>query len=431
MSRTAPRRAGHQGDQGPASRSTSTAPARASIATGVGFYDHMLNQLARHGGFDLTVQHRGRPGDRRAPHDGGHRARARRGVRARRSATRPGIRRYGDAIDPDGRGAGAGRRRPVRPAVRGARRAARSPPYIGPVYPTSMTRHIFESFGHAAKVTLHVSVLRAARPGSQPDAHHVVEAQFKAVARALREAVAIDPRTAGARAVAPRACCEQRRADRCCSRSAGVLVGGAWSLHRQGAAAAQRRRSSACWPLLALAGGVALAAPGRRLMRPRVVVLDYGSGNLRSAERALARAGADVTVTADLAAAAARRRARRARRRRVRRRAWPASTRSAPGRSSPSGSPPGGRCSASASACRSCSSPATSTAWSPRGSACCPAAVTRLAAPSGCRTWAGTRSTAPAGSALFAGLRAGRAVLLRPLVRGLPAADARRGRRAA
>jgi len=40
-------------------------------------------------------------------------------------------------------------------------------------------------------------------------------------------------------------------------------------------------------------------------MAPGVVVLDYGSGNLRSAERALARAGADVTVTSDLAAAAA------------------------------------------------------------------------------------------------------------------------------
>ena len=40
-------------------------------------------------------------------------------------------------------------------------------------------------------------------------------------------------------------------------------------------------------------------------MTPTVVVLDYGSGNLRSAERALAAAGADVTVTADLAAAAA------------------------------------------------------------------------------------------------------------------------------
>ena len=71
-------------------------------------------------------------------------------------------------------------------------------PYIGPVYPTSMTRHIFESFGFAAKVTLHVSELRAARDGGHPDAHHVVEAQFKAFSRALREAVEIDPRNAGA-----------------------------------------------------------------------------------------------------------------------------------------------------------------------------------------------------------------------------------------
>ena len=70
-------------------------------------------------------------------------------------------------------------------------------PYIGPVYPTSMTRHIFESFGFAAKVTLHVSVLRAARDGGRADAHHVVEAQFKAFSRALREAVEIDPRNAG------------------------------------------------------------------------------------------------------------------------------------------------------------------------------------------------------------------------------------------
>jgi imidazoleglycerol-phosphate dehydratase len=57
-----------------------------------------------------------------------------------------------------------------------------------------MTRHIWESFGHTARVTLHVSVLRASREGAQPDAHHVVEAQFKAVARALRQAVAPDGR---------------------------------------------------------------------------------------------------------------------------------------------------------------------------------------------------------------------------------------------
>jgi glutamine amidotransferase len=50
---------------------------------------------------------------------------------------------------------------------------------------------------------------------------------------------------------------------------------------------------------------VPLRRVGRAIaMSPRVVVLDYGSGNLRSAERALARVGADVTVTADLGAAA-------------------------------------------------------------------------------------------------------------------------------
>ncbi|MBX6724321.1 MAG: imidazoleglycerol-phosphate dehydratase, partial [Dactylosporangium sp.] len=70
-------------------------------------------------------------------------------------------------------------------------------PSIGPVYATSLTRHVWESFGHAARITLHVTVLRAGRPGAQPDAHHVVEAQFKAVARALRDAVAADPRAVG------------------------------------------------------------------------------------------------------------------------------------------------------------------------------------------------------------------------------------------
>jgi len=102
-----------------------------------------------------------------------------------------------------------------------------------------------------------------------------------------------------------------------------------------------------------------------------VVVLDYGSGNLRSAERAIARTGADVTVTSDLALAAA------------------ADGLVVPGVGAYAacmagiedlGAGPviaergrrrGDRCSASASACRSSSRRASSTAWRPRAWACC------------------------------------------------------------
>ena len=62
-------------------------------------------------------------------------------------------------------------------------------PMIGPDYPTSLTRHVLESFAFNARITLHVRVLYAGR-----DAHHIVEGQFKALARALRTAVALDPR---------------------------------------------------------------------------------------------------------------------------------------------------------------------------------------------------------------------------------------------
>ena len=58
-------------------------------------------------------------------------------------------------------------------------------------YDTTLTRHIWESFIAAAQICLHVRVL------SGRNAHHVVEAQFKAVARALRDAVALDARVVG------------------------------------------------------------------------------------------------------------------------------------------------------------------------------------------------------------------------------------------
>jgi imidazoleglycerol-phosphate dehydratase len=58
-------------------------------------------------------------------------------------------------------------------------------------YDTTLTRHIWESIVATSQITLHVRVL------SGRNAHHVVEAQFKSVARSLRDAVAVDPRVVG------------------------------------------------------------------------------------------------------------------------------------------------------------------------------------------------------------------------------------------
>ena len=65
-------------------------------------------------------------------------------------------------------------------------------PLIGS-YDTTLTRHIFESLAFAAGICLHVRVIEGRNP------HHIVEAQFKAVARALRAAAAPDPRVAASR----------------------------------------------------------------------------------------------------------------------------------------------------------------------------------------------------------------------------------------
>jgi imidazoleglycerol-phosphate dehydratase len=58
-------------------------------------------------------------------------------------------------------------------------------------YLGSLTRHVLETLAHHARIALHVRVL------SGRDPHHLVEAQFKAVARALREAIELDPRETG------------------------------------------------------------------------------------------------------------------------------------------------------------------------------------------------------------------------------------------
>jgi imidazoleglycerol-phosphate dehydratase len=64
-------------------------------------------------------------------------------------------------------------------------------PMIGRDYDTTLTRHVFESMAFSAAICLHVRVLYGRNP------HHIVEAQFKAVARALRSALAPDPRAGG------------------------------------------------------------------------------------------------------------------------------------------------------------------------------------------------------------------------------------------
>ena len=164
---------------------------QASITTGIGFFDHMLHQIARHGGFDLTLQTEGDL-EIDAHHTMEDTALALGEAFAKALGNKAGIRRYGDAVVPmDEVLVQAAVDLSGRPYVVHEEPADLAP-YIGPIYPTSMTRHIFESFGFSARITLHVNVLRAARPGQRPDAHHVVEGQFKAVARALRGAVSLE-----------------------------------------------------------------------------------------------------------------------------------------------------------------------------------------------------------------------------------------------
>jgi imidazoleglycerol-phosphate dehydratase len=165
---------------------------RADISTGVGFYNHMLASLARHALVDLTVQAEG------DVHVDAHHTVEDVAIvlgDALREALgdKSGIRRFGSslipldealvqcAVDVSGR--------PY--CVHVGEPEGQAYVLIGGSYVGSLTRHVFESLASHAGIALHVRVL------SGRDPHHIVEAQFKAVARALREAVALDPREGG------------------------------------------------------------------------------------------------------------------------------------------------------------------------------------------------------------------------------------------
>ncbi len=165
---------------------------RAEVSTGVRFFDHMVASLARHALFDLTVRAEGDI-DVDAHHTVEDVAI---GLgQALRSALgdRTGISRFGDALVPLDEAL-------VQSAVDLSGRPycahTGEPPgqeyvVIGGTYVGSLTRHVFESLSSNAAMALHVRVL------SGRDPHHIVEAQFKAVGRALRAAAAVDPREDG------------------------------------------------------------------------------------------------------------------------------------------------------------------------------------------------------------------------------------------
>jgi imidazoleglycerol-phosphate dehydratase len=162
---------------------------RTDVSTGVPFFDHMLAQLGKHGGLDLAVH---ASGDTEI--DAHHTVEDTAIVtgEALRTALgdKAGIRRFGDALVPlDEALVQAAVDLSGRPYVVHEEPATLAP-LIGS-YDTTLTRHIFESLGSSAGICLHVRVLAGRNP------HHIVEAQFKAVARALRDAAALDPRATG------------------------------------------------------------------------------------------------------------------------------------------------------------------------------------------------------------------------------------------
>jgi imidazoleglycerol-phosphate dehydratase len=162
---------------------------RAELATGIGFFDHMLEQIARHGLVDLVVQAKG------DLHIDGHHTVEDVGITlgqafAQAVGNKAGVRRYGHAYVPLDEALS----RVVvdlsgRPELTWNVRFTRA--MIGE-FDVDLAHEFFQGFVNHALVTLHVDNLRG------DNAHHQCETVFKAFARALRMAVEMDPRAGGA-----------------------------------------------------------------------------------------------------------------------------------------------------------------------------------------------------------------------------------------
>jgi len=159
-----------------------------TIDTGEPFFNHMLEQLGKHSGFDLKVK---TVGDMEV--DSHHTVEDTSLAigQALREALgdKAGIRRFGDALVPLDEVL-------VQAAVdlSGRPYLVHNQPHIVELigtFDTTLGKHIWESLVATAQIALHIRVLEGA------NAHHVLEAQFKAVARALKDAVALDNQVKG------------------------------------------------------------------------------------------------------------------------------------------------------------------------------------------------------------------------------------------
>jgi imidazoleglycerol-phosphate dehydratase len=165
------------------------------IDTGVPFFDHMLTSLGSHASFDLTVQAKGDV-EIEGHHTVEDTAIVLGQALGQALGDKAGIRRFGDAfipmdetlahaaVDVSGRPYFVHTGEPdymVEFTIAGS-----STPYH-----TVINRHVFESIAFNARIALHVRTIYGRDP------HHITEAEYKAVARALRQAVEYDPRVTG------------------------------------------------------------------------------------------------------------------------------------------------------------------------------------------------------------------------------------------
>ncbi|MDR8017962.1 imidazoleglycerol-phosphate dehydratase HisB [Nesterenkonia aerolata] len=163
---------------------------RSEISTTVPFYDHMLTALSKHSLIDLQVEATGDT-DIDVHHTVEDTAIVIGEVLRTALGNKAGIRRFGQASVPlDEALAEAVVDVSGRPyLVHSGEPEGQQYHLIGGHFTGSLTRHVFESMTYHAGICLHMRVLAGRDP------HHIVEAQFKAFARALRQAVEPDPRT--------------------------------------------------------------------------------------------------------------------------------------------------------------------------------------------------------------------------------------------